>query len=176
MKKSVDNIFLIGPMGAGKTTIGRLLAQDLRLEFFDSDQEIEDRTGADIAWIFDMEGEEGFRKREEKVIEELTEKNKIVLATGGGAVLSEQNRRLLHSRGTVVYLMTTINQQLERTRKDQKRPLLQNVDDPELTLRSLMEERDPLYREIADFMVMTSLRSAKAVSSEIVNHLLGSEE
>lgn len=176
MKNSVDNIFLIGPMGAGKTTIGKLLADELKLEFIDSDQEIENRTGADIAWIFDMEGEEGFRKREEKVIEELTAKNKIVLATGGGAVLSEQSRRLLHSRGTVIYLMTTINQQLERTRKDQKRPLLQNVDDPEAKLRSLMEEREPLYREIADHMVMTNRRSAKTVSMEITKYILGSTD
>ena len=176
MKNSVDNIFLIGPMGAGKTTIGKLLADELKLEFIDSDQEIENRTGADIAWIFDMEGEEGFRKREEKVIEELTAKNKIVLATGGGAVLSEQSRRLLHSRGTVIYLMTTINQQLERTRKDQKRPLLQNVDDPEAKLRSLMEEREPLYREIADHMVMTNRRSAKTVSMESTKYILGSTD
>ena len=163
-------------MGAGKTTIGKLLADELKLEFIDSDQEIENRTGADIAWIFDMEGEEGFRKREEKVIEELTAKNKIVLATGGGAVLSEQSRRLLHSRGTVIYLMTTINQQLERTRKDQKRPLLQNVDDPEAKLRSLMEEREPLYREIADHMVMTNRRSVKTVSMEITKYILGSTD
>lgn len=176
MKKSVDNIFLVGPMGAGKTTIGKLLADELKLEFIDSDQEIENRTGADIAWIFDMEGEEGFRKREEKVIEELSAKNKIVLATGGGAVLSEQSRRLLHSRGTVIYLMTTINQQLERTRKDQKRPLLQNVDDPEAKLRSLMDEREPLYREIADHMVMTNRRSAKTVSMEIAKYILGSTD
>tara|TARA_R110000824_G_scaffold336_9_gene2295 strand:+ start:89533 stop:90072 length:540 start_codon:yes stop_codon:yes gene_type:complete len=176
MKNSVDNIFLIGPMGAGKTTIGKLLAEELKLDFIDSDQEIENRTGADIAWIFDMEGEEGFRKREEKVIEELSAKNKIVLATGGGAVLSEQSRRLLHSRGTVIYLMTTINQQLERTRKDQKRPLLQNVDDPEAKLRSLMDEREPLYREIADHMVMTNRRSAKTVSMEIARYILGSSD
>lgn len=174
MKNSVDNIFLIGPMGAGKTTIGKLLAQELKLDFYDSDHEIESRTGADIAWIFDMEGEEGFRKREERVIEELSAKNKIVLATGGGVILSEQNRRFLHSRGTVIYLMTTINQQLERTRKDQKRPLLQNIDDPEMKLRDLMEQRDPLYREIADHMVMTSRRSAKAVSNELAQYILGS--
>lgn len=176
MKNSVENIFLIGPAGAGKTTIGRLLAQELKLDFYDSDHEIESRTGADIAWIFDMEGEEGFRKREEKIIEELSANSKIVLATGGGVILSEQNRRFLHSRGTVIYLMTTINQQLERTRKDQKRPLLQNVDDVETKLRDLMEEREPLYREIADHMVMTSRRSAKAVSTELTQYILGSSK
>ena len=174
MKNSVENIFLIGPMGAGKTTIGKLLAQELKLDFYDSDREIESRTGADIAWIFDMEGEEGFRKREAKVIEELSTRSKIVLATGGGVVLLEQNRRFLHSRGTVIYLMTTINQQLERTLRNQKRPLLQNIDDPETKLRDLMKEREPLYREIADYMVMTSRRNAKAVCNELTQHILGS--
>lgn len=174
MKNPVENIFLIGAMGAGKTTIGRLLAKELRLDFYDTDHEIESRTGADIAWIFDMEGEEGFRKREEKVIEELSKKSKIVLATGGGAILSEQNRRFLHSRGTVVYLMTTINQQLERTHKDRKRPLLQDIGDVEAKLRDLMEEREHLYREIADHMIMTTRRSAKAVSTELIQFMLGS--
>jgi shikimate kinase len=172
MKKSLDNIFLVGPMGAGKTTIGRLLAEEMHLEFVDSDHEIEARTGANISWIFDMEGEEGFRIREQKMIEELTEMKKIVLATGGGAILSEQNRRFLQSRGTVVYLMTTINQQVERTHRDQKRPLIQNVDDPKAKLTELMEERDPLYREVADHVIMTSKRSPKAVSAEIVSYLL----
>ena len=126
MKKSLDNIFLVGPMGAGKTTIGRLLAKEMKLDFLDSDHEIESKTGANISWIFDMEGEAGFRERESKMIEELSAHKKIVLATGGGAVLSEQNRRFLQSRGTVIYLMTTINQQVERTRRDQKRPHFYN--------------------------------------------------
>ena len=175
MKNSVDNIFLVGPMGAGKTTIGKLLAQELKLDFYDSDQEIDDRCGADISWIFDMEGEEGFRLREEKIIEELTGKNKIVLATGGGVVISEANRRLLHSRGVVIYLVTTIKQQVDRTRRDTKRPLLQNVDDPEAKLRSLMEESETLYQEIADHMVMTNRRSAKMISKEIVSLIHGAE-
>lgn len=160
-------------MGAGKTTIGRLLAKEMRLDFVDSDHEIEARTGANISWIFDMEGEEGFRVREQRMIEELTGLKQIVLATGGGAVLSEQNRKFLQSRGTVIYLMTTINQQVERTRRDQKRPLIQNADNPEQKLSELMETRDPLYREIADHVIVTSKRSPKAVSGEIVSYLLG---
>lgn len=175
MKKSLDNIFLIGPMGAGKTTIGRILAKEMKLEFIDSDHEIETRTGANISWIFDMEGEEGFRIREQKILEELTEQRQIVLATGGGAVLSAQNRKFLQSRGTVIYLMTTINQQVERTRRDQKRPLISDIDDPKAKLSELMETRDPLYREIADHVIMTSKRSPKAVSAEIIKYLLGED-
>ena len=123
------NIFLIGPMGAGKSTIGRELADRLHLEFFDSDQEIERRTGADIAWVFDLEGEEGFRKREEGVIEDLSEKQGIVLATGGGSVISLQVRNRLSARGIVVYLETTIDKQVARTQRDRRRPLLQTSED-----------------------------------------------
>lgn len=172
MKKSLDNIFLVGPMGAGKTTIGRLLAKEMNLDFVDSDHEIEARTGANIAWIFDVEGEDGFRIRESRMIDKLTERKKIVLATGGGAVLSEQNRKYLQSRGTVVYLMTTVNQQLERTKRDQKRPLIQNLDNPGERLTEMMEIRDPFYREIADHIIMTGRRSPKAVCAEIIEHLM----
>lgn len=175
MKKAQDNIFLIGPMGAGKTTIGRQLARALKKEFIDSDQEIEERTGANISWIFDVEGEEGFRQREKKVIEEITKRKNIVLATGGGAVLAPENRKHLHSRGTVVYLMATIGQQVERTRHDQRRPLLQNAKNVKQKLTELMEIRDPLYREIADHIVITNKRSPKTVSNEIVKQLLGEE-
>lgn len=175
MKKSLDNIFLVGPMGAGKTTIGKQLAKSLKKEFVDSDHEIEERTGANISWIFDVEGEEGFRKREKKIIEELTQRRNIVLATGGGAVLSPQNRKYLQSRGTVVYLMATIVQQVERTKHDQRRPLLQNAGDIKEKLTELMAIRDPLYREIADHVVMTSRRSPKSVSGEILQQLFGDE-
>jgi len=175
MKQALDNIFLIGPMGAGKTTIGRQLARELKKEFIDSDQEIEDRTGANISWIFDVEGEAGFRKREKSIIEELTSRKGIVLATGGGAVLSPENRKYLHSRGTVVYLMATIGQQVERTKNDSRRPLIQNVTDVKGKLKELMEIRDPLYREIADYVVMTNRRSPKSVSSDIVKQLFGDE-
>lgn len=112
------NIFLVGPMGAGKSTIGRQLAQQLNMEFYDSDQEIEKRTGADVGWVFDVEGEEGFRDREEKIINELTEKQGIVLATGGGSVKSRETRNRLSARGVVVYLETTIEKQLARTQRD----------------------------------------------------------
>ena len=130
------NIFLIGPMGAGKSTIGRHLADELHLEFFDSDQEIEKRTGADISWVFDIEGEEGFRDREESVIHDLTEKQGIVLATGGGSVVRNGVRNRLSARGIVVYLETTIDKQVARTQRDKRRPLLRN-DDPESVLKGL---------------------------------------
>ena len=148
------NIFLVGPMGAGKSTIGRQLAQQLNMEFFDSDQEIERRTGADVSWVFDVEGEEGFRDREEKVINELTEKQGIVLATGGGSVKSRETRNRLSARGVVVYLETTIEKQLARTQRDKKRPLLQ-VDTPREVLEDLAKERNPLYEEIADVTIRT---------------------
>ena len=168
MQKPLNNIYLIGPMGAGKTTIGRLLAEELNKQFLDSDLVIEERAGADISWIFDVEGEAGFRVREQNVIKELTTLDNIVLATGGGAILAEENRKHLRRGGTVVYIMATITQQVERTRRDQKRPLLQNTPDPRSKLTALMEIRDPLYREVADYVVMTSRRSPKAVCTEII--------
>ena len=171
MKNASDKIFLIGPMGAGKSTIGRLLARELKLAFVDADHEIERRCGADISWIFDVEGEEGFRNREQKIIEELSQREKLVLATGGGAVLRPENRLSLSGRGIVVYLMTTVNQQLERTRNDQSRPLLQNLDNPREKLGEMMELRDPLYREIADYIVVTGRRSPRAVVAEIMEML-----
>jgi len=165
------NIFLIGPMGAGKSTIGRELADRLHLEFFDSDQEIERRTGADIAWVFDLEGEEGFRKREEGVIEDLSEKQGIVLATGGGSVISTQVRNRLSARGIVVYLETTIDKQVARTQRDRKRPLLQTEEEPRTVLENLAVERNPLYEEIADVIVKTDDQSAKVVAHKIVERL-----
>jgi len=146
VKKYRGNVFLVGPMGAGKTTIGRQLSELLRQEFIDSDHEIEARTGANIPWIFDVEGEEGFRQREEAVIDLLTRRQGIVLATGGGAVMREANRRHLHERGVVVYLLTPVSVQLERTARDRNRPLLQTPD-PGARLAELMALRDPLYRE-----------------------------
>ncbi|WWP02134.1 MAG: shikimate kinase AroK [Candidatus Dasytiphilus stammeri] len=161
------NIFLIGPMGAGKSTIGRYLAQKLNMDFFDSDQEIEHRTGADISWVFDVEGEEGFRVREEKIINELTEKQGIVLATGGGSVKSRDSRNRLAARGLVIYLETTIEKQISRTQRDKKRPLLQ-VDSPAKSLQALAEERNPLYKEIADITICTDNQSAKIVANKII--------
>lgn len=171
MQKTLNNVFLVGPMGAGKTTIGRLLAEELGKTFYDSDQVIEERAGADIAWIFDVEGEEGFRVRERNVIEELCALDNIVLATGGGAILAEQNRKHLRKRGLVVFLRATIAQQVERTRRDQKRPLLRNSDDPKAKLMSLMDIREPLYKEVADISVMTSRRSPRAVCTEILEQI-----
>jgi shikimate kinase len=166
MKRSV-NLFLIGPMGAGKSTIGKQLAKELKLEFYDADQEIEARTGADIAWIFDVEGEEGFRKRESTVIDELSQMSGIVLATGGGAVLSPENRIRLAARGTVVYLYTTVDQQVRRTARDKRRPLVGN-EIPDETLKDIMLLRDPLYREVADVVVITDGRTVRSVSTEVI--------
>jgi shikimate kinase len=164
------NIFLVGPMGAGKSTIGRHLADELHLDFYDSDQEIEKRTGADIAWIFDLEGEDGFRKREEDIINDLTDKQGIVLATGGGSIVSKNVRNRLSARGIVVYLQTTIDKQVARTQRDKRRPLLQ-TDDPEQVLRDLADERNPLYAEVADYVVETDDQSARAVANQIIGKI-----
>ncbi|TXH64646.1 MAG: shikimate kinase AroK [Tolumonas sp.] len=166
------NIFLIGPMGAGKSTIGKYLSEMLHMDLYDSDQEIERRTGADIAWVFDVEGEEGFRKREEQVISDLSEMQGIVLATGGGAIKSSLTRNRLSARGIVVYLETPIEKQLARTQRDKRRPLLQTEEPPREVLTRLAEEREPLYREIADYVVRTDELTAKQVATQIVE-LLG---
>lgn len=165
--KGKRNIFLIGPMGAGKTTIGKQLAEILKLDFIDSDQELERRTGAPIDWIFDIEGEDGFRKREESIIEELTQMQGVVLATGGGAIVSDKSRNFLAARGVVVYLETSIEQQLERTRRDKRRPLIQN-DNPKEVLENLMQERESMYTDIADLTVPTNISSVKSVAKQIV--------
>lgn len=170
----VRNIFLIGPMGAGKSTIGRTLAKDLKLDFYDSDEVIEQRAGADLAWIFDIEGEEGFRKREVRVIDELTQKHNIVLATGGGVIMSPENRGALAGRGTVIYLKTSLEQQYERTKRDTKRPLLR-TDNLEERLESLRDERQPHYEELADVSFETDKLTVKAVSNKIIKYLYGDE-
>jgi len=165
-----NNLFLIGPMGAGKSAVGRQLARMLHMNFVDSDDEIESRTGVDIPYIFEKEGEEGFRKREAKAIDELTLKQGLVLATGGGAVVNDQTRSNLGARGYVVYLDTSIEQQLDRTRRGRERPLLAEGD-PREVLEALMVERDPMYREIADLVVKTDGRRVNAVAKEIVDSL-----
>jgi shikimate kinase len=172
MRRS-SNIFLVGPMGAGKTTVGRLLARHFNLDFIDLDAEVEERCGADIPWIFDVEGEDGFRRRESALLDELTQRSGILLATGGGAVLNEQNRRWLSERGYVVYLCATLEQLVERTSRDRKRPLLQ-VENPRQVLESLLEHRDPLYREVADLVVTTETRSPQAVSKDVEQQILDS--
>ena len=168
---ALHRVFLVGPMGAGKTTIGKYLAQHLKLRFVDTDTEIEARTGADIPWIFDVEGEEGFRVREQQVVEEMTLWDGVVLATGGGVILRPENRRALAGRGYVVYLYATVDEQVRRTRRDRRRPLLQNGD-PEQILRDLMAERDPLYREIADHIIETDTCSPRTVAQRLVKELL----
>lgn len=162
------SIFLIGPMGSGKTAVGRQLARALDLDFFDSDAEIESRTGVDIPLIFEKEGEAGFRDREREAIDALTSREAIVLATGGGAVLLPQNREHLSSRGRVVYLQTSVDQQLERTRHGRQRPLLFTAD-PRQRLAELFAQRAPLYEEIADIVVNTDGRRVQAVADEILH-------
>lgn len=161
------NIFLVGPMGAGKSTIGKYLAQQLHMEFYDSDHEIERRTGADISWVFDVEGEEGFRDREEKVINDLSELQGIVLATGGGSIKSKESRNRLSARGIVIYLETPVEKQLARVQKDKRRPLLQTEEAPEDVLTRLAAERNELYLEIADYVVRTDEQGAKLVANQI---------
>jgi len=165
-----QNIFLIGPMGAGKSTIGKRLAQQIGSDFIDSDREIEDHTGVNIPLIFELEGESGFRQREAQIIDQLTQNNNIVLATGGGSVLNPENRQHMAERGQVVYLHATINQQLQRTHRDQNRPLLQ-TENPQQKLQELFEIRDPLYREIATIVIDTDGRTIHSVTNEIIKRL-----
>ncbi|MFV8834377.1 shikimate kinase AroK [Aquisalimonas sp.] len=164
------HLFLIGPMGAGKSTIGRRLARALELPFVDSDQVIQERTGVDIPRIFDVEGEAGFRQREKAVIDELTAGSPAVLATGGGAVLDPENRHHLRERGTVVYLQTSVDEQLRRTGKDKRRPLLQTAD-PRARLEALLTERDPLYRETAHLTISTEQGNIGQVVRRILDTL-----
>tara|TARA_B100001063_G_scaffold201711_1_gene195226 strand:+ start:352 stop:855 length:504 start_codon:yes stop_codon:yes gene_type:complete len=166
------NIFIVGPMGSGKSTVGKIISDELFLNFFDTDDEIESRTGASIDWIFDLEGEEGFRKRESSILEEMVEQNSIVLSTGGGIILSDLNRELLSSRGTVFYLSTPISVQIERTSKDKDRPLLKNGD-PEEILTRLQKDRKDLYESVSDHVIETENKSSQEVASEIINLIKG---
>ena len=165
--KQPNNVFLVGPPGAGKSAVGRQLARMMHMTFVDSDEEIEARTGVDIPFIFEKEGEEGFRKREAKAIDDLTAKDGIVLATGGGAILNADSRSHLGARGFVIYLRTSVDQQLKRTSRGRDRPLLDN-DDPRAVLETLLATREPLYMEIADLTVDTDARRVKAVATEIL--------
>lgn len=168
MSKS-GSIFLVGPMGAGKTTVGRRLAAARGMDFADSDQEVEARTGVNIAFIFEKEGETGFRRRERQAIAELTQRAGLVLATGGGAILDPDNRHCLAARGFVVYLHASIEQQLARTERTDTRPLLQGGNRRE-TLERLFTTRDPLYREIADLVLHTDGRNARTLAREIEDY------
>jgi shikimate kinase len=167
---SRQSVFLVGLMAVGKTTVGRLLAQALNVEFFDSDQVIEERAGANIAWIFDVEGEQGFRDREEQVIDELTQQPGIVLATGGGVALRACNRKILAARGVVVHLDSPLERLVERTQRDKKRPLLQQGDLRE-TLATLQADRGPLYEEIADYRFVTDRQGPKVLARMIEKKL-----
>ena len=165
------NVFLVGPMGSGKTAVGRQLARSLGLPFHDSDAEVERRTGVDIPFIFEKEGEAGFRQREREAIEALTALDGIVLATGGGAVLLPENRRNLAARGCVVYLQTSVAQQADRVRHGKSRPLLAAGDDTSVRLGELMDARAPLYGEIADVVVSTDGRRVQHVAEQILREL-----
>lgn len=168
--KSGGNIYLVGMMGAGKTTVGRLLARRLKRRFIDADQEIERRCGVRIPVIFDIEGEAGFRNREAQMVAELTALDDVVLATGGGAVLAPENRRLLASRGTVVYLRAQPADLFERVRQDKNRPLLA-TGDPRARLEELYAERDPLYREVADLVIETGRQDVQTLVRELLAKL-----
>ena len=164
------NVVLVGPMGAGKSTIGRQLAARLGYEFLDTDNMIEERTGADIPWIFDVEGEAGFRDREAALLADIVGSEHCVVATGGGIVMREGNRDLLRELGYVFYLCASVEQLIKRTQKDRKRPLLQ-VDNPQEKIRSLAAMRDPIYREVADTVIVTDGCSAKTVLQKISDSL-----
>ncbi|MHA7881185.1 MAG: shikimate kinase AroK [Saccharospirillum sp.] len=167
---TTPHLVLIGPMGAGKSTIGRMLSDALKMPFVDSDKVIEERSGADIPWIFDIEGEAGFREREAQVLADLMQEPAMVIATGGGAILLPQNRQVLKSGSRVVYLKTSVKQQLIRTAKDKNRPLLQQ-DNPGRVLRQLAEVRNPLYLETADWSIETDGLSPRAIVRRILNFL-----
>jgi shikimate kinase len=164
------NIILIGPMGSGKSTIGNIIAKRLHREFQDSDHFIEQRTGVDIARIFDIEGEQGFRDRESNALQELLSQNNRVIATGGGSILREENQKLLKQKGFIVFLDTSVKQQLQRLRRDKKRPLLQ-TDNPRARLEALFEERHPIYVDLADLAVKTDKRVARRLAADIISQL-----
>ena len=161
------NIFIVGPMGSGKTTVGKIVANELFLEFHDTDATIEKKTGVTIDWIFDIEGEQGFRKRETLVLKDLVALNSIVLATGGGIVIEPENRELLAARGTVFYLHTPLSTQIDRTSKDKDRPLLKGQD-PSKVLSDLQESRQACYEEVADHIINTENKNGSEVANEIV--------
>ena len=171
MQEKLNNIVLIGPMGSGKTTVGRRLAEQLKIDFYDADHEIINKTGVSIDHIFDIEGEQGFRKRESDVLEELTSMHNIVLATGGGAVLSEGNRLLLKKSGSVIYLLSSVEQILRRTAKSKTRPLLENSSDRRKTISDIIDSRDSLYREIATFIINTNGKKLNEIINQIQSFL-----
>lgn len=168
--KDVSNIYLVGPMGVGKTTVGKKLAELTHRDFYDVDHEVEARTGTTINIIFDIEGEEGFRNWETRVLEELSKIKGSVVATGGGVVKKDENRRIMQETGDIVYLHGDVNTQFRRTRYCQNRPILQNTDRRKVLTR-LMKEREPLYRQAANIIIVTDNRPAYKVARQIINKL-----
>ena len=168
MDETSKNIVLVGPMGSGKTTVGRRLAHELNQDFFDTDHEIIDKTGVSIDHIFDIEGEEGFRERESKILENLCQMSNIILATGGGIVILQKNRKILKNAGLVVYLSSSVNQLLRRTAKSKTRPLLENSSNRKKTITELLEARDVYYREVASFVVDTTGKKLHEVINLII--------
>jgi shikimate kinase len=171
MQEKVNNIILVGPMGSGKTTIGRRLAEKLKVDFYDADHEIIDKTGVSIDHIFDVEGEEGFRIRESKVLKELCNRSNIVLATGGGAVILEENRLIIKKTQSVIYLLSSVDQILRRTAKSKIRPLLENSTNRRKTISNIIDSRDSLYREVATIIINTNGKKLNEVIKEILTNL-----
>ena len=171
MQSKINNIILVGPMGSGKTTIGRRLSESLNLDFFDSDHEIIDTTGVSIDHIFDVEGEKGFRTRESDVLKKLCNMPNIVLATGGGAVTLEENRELIMKSGSVIYLLSSVDQILRRTAKSKTRPLLEKSNNRRKTITSILEARDSLYKEVASLSINTNGKKLNEVIDEIIEAL-----
>jgi len=168
MESTSKNIVLVGPMGSGKTTVGRRLAHELNRDFFDTDYEIIDKTGVTIDHIFDIEGEEGFRERESKILENLCQMSNIILATGGGIVILPKNRKILKNAGIVVYLSSSVEQLLRRTAKSKTRPLLENSTDRKKTISELVEARDVYYREVSSLVVDTTGKKLHEVINIII--------
>ena len=164
------NIILIGPMGSGKSTIGSIIAKRLNREFKDSDHYIEERTGVDIARIFDVEGEQGFRDRETNALSDLLKSSNRVIATGGGSILRQENQKMLKRDGYIIFLDTSVNQQMQRLARDKKRPLLQ-TENPRQKLESLFEERRPIYLKLADLSIETDRRFARRLATDIIKRL-----
>ena len=171
MQENNNSIVLVGPMGSGKTTVGRRLAEKLKVDFYDSDHEIINKTGVSIDHIFDVEGEQGFRKRESKVLEELCNKSNIVLATGGGVVLLKENRSIVRNARSVIYLSSSVDQILRRTSKSKTRPILENSTNRRQTIINIIDSREPLYREVATIIINTNGKKLNQVINEILTHL-----
>ena len=167
-----ENLFLVGFMGSGKSTVGQQLAAELGKDFHDCDRVLEERTGVDIPYIFEIEGEKGFRRREAAVLRELTRKRSIVLATGGGVIVDPENRKALASNGFVIYLHAPAELLYQRTSRDRSRPML-HAEDPRTRIDELLEAREPLYREVADFVIATGRRGSRRVVQEIIRAFPG---